>query len=242
MKLHVLGRYGPYPAPGGACSGYLLEQADTKLLIDCGSGVFSRLQQIIGFEDVSAVFLSHLHSDHMADLLIMRYAKDIRKKTLPVYAPKTPSETYNLLCREALFDVIPVSEDLRVAIGGVHVEFCSMTHPVESYAMRFTHGDARLVFSGDTNPNEKLLPFARGASFFLCDGALLESDKRPGQDVPHLTAREAGRIASEARVRRLALTHLRSVHSPKEYESEAAAEYTGAFAVEEGKSYGILDG
>jgi ribonuclease BN (tRNA processing enzyme) len=237
MKLHVLGRYGPYPAPGGACSGYLLEQGETRILIDCGNGVFSRLLQFTDFESVNAVVLSHLHADHMSDLLIMRYARDIRKRPLTIYAPKTPGETYDLLCKESLFDVRPVSEDTRVEIGDVHVEFCSMTHPVESYAMRLTHKGTSMVFSGDTNNNEKLAPFIKGASFFLCDAALLESDKKPGQSVPHLTAREAGRIASQGNADCLALTHIRAIHTPQEVEKEASLEHAHAIVVEEGKTY-----
>ena len=38
MKLTVLGCYGPYPPAGGACSGYLLEEGGTRVLIDCGNG------------------------------------------------------------------------------------------------------------------------------------------------------------------------------------------------------------
>ena len=43
LKLTILGCYGPYPKAGGACSGYLLEDETTKILIDCGNGVLSRL-------------------------------------------------------------------------------------------------------------------------------------------------------------------------------------------------------
>ena len=239
MKLHILGRYGPYPAPGGACSGYLLEQGETRLVVDCGSGTFSRLLQKTDFDSVGAAFLSHLHADHMADLLIMRYAKDIRKKPLVIYAPASPADMYGLLERDALFDLRPVSDGMRVRFGEIDVAFCEMTHPVESYAMRFSCGGETLVFSGDTNYNERLGPFAKGASLFLCDAALLEWDRAPGKVYPHLSAREAGRIAAEAGVGRLALTHLRAAHAPEEYVAEAKAEFLGAFAVEEGKTYTV---
>ena len=77
MKLTILGKYGPYPAAGGACSGYLIEQGSTRVLIDCGNGVLSRLQQVCKIKDLSAIVLSHLHSDHMADMLVLRYALEI---------------------------------------------------------------------------------------------------------------------------------------------------------------------
>ena len=61
MFLTVLGRHGPYPRPGGACSGYLLEDGETRVLIDCGSGVLSRLLEIMRPEQLDAIVLSHLH-------------------------------------------------------------------------------------------------------------------------------------------------------------------------------------
>ncbi|MCG8541098.1 MAG: MBL fold metallo-hydrolase, partial [Clostridia bacterium] len=66
MKITILGNSGPYPRAGGACSGYLLEEDDIKILIDCGNGVLSRLLGMIeSLEDIDAIILSHLHSDHI---------------------------------------------------------------------------------------------------------------------------------------------------------------------------------
>jgi len=66
MKLTVLGCYGPYPKARGACSGYLLESQDTKILIDCGNGVLSRLLEYCGnLNNIDAILISHLHPDHM---------------------------------------------------------------------------------------------------------------------------------------------------------------------------------
>ena len=63
MILKILGNNGPYPAPGGACSGYLLtsDSGNTRLLIDCGTGVLNRLLDECPPKDLDAVVLSHLH-------------------------------------------------------------------------------------------------------------------------------------------------------------------------------------
>ena len=42
MRLTALGVYGPFPRAGSACSGYVVETGETRILLDCGSGVFSR--------------------------------------------------------------------------------------------------------------------------------------------------------------------------------------------------------
>ncbi len=125
MKLTVLGNNGPYPAAGGACSGYLLREGDTSILIDCGNGVLSNLQKIIPFENLDAIILTHLHSDHVSDLMVLKYAVQIKKKrgrfdrNLPVYAPPEPEEEYRRLDVKDAFDLGPVNGDLVLEIGGI---------------------------------------------------------------------------------------------------------------------------
>ena len=52
MGCIVLGRNGPYPSAGGACSGYLLKAKGRALLFDLGAGTFSRL---VSFMDPAKV-------------------------------------------------------------------------------------------------------------------------------------------------------------------------------------------
>ena len=51
MKLTILGKYGPYPQDSNsACSGYLVEHENVKILVDCGSGVIGkRTLDILGY-------------------------------------------------------------------------------------------------------------------------------------------------------------------------------------------------
>ncbi|GAA1111897.1 hypothetical protein ACFQXA_24170 [Nocardiopsis composta] len=55
MELTVLGSASPYARPGNPCSGYLVRHGGTALWLD-------------------AIWLSHLHADHAADLLTAYYA------------------------------------------------------------------------------------------------------------------------------------------------------------------------
>ncbi len=80
MKLTVLGNYAPYAPEGCATSGYLLESAGGKLLLDCGSGVLARLQRFTSPDEIGAVVLTHLHGDHIADMTLLRYALPYRKQ------------------------------------------------------------------------------------------------------------------------------------------------------------------
>ena len=116
MKLTILGCNGPYPAAGGACSGYLLESdsGDTCILIDCGTGALANLMASGALDRLDAVVLSHLHYDHMSDMLPMQYALqfDPRPTPLPVYAPEAP-EAVRALLECPCYDLWP-AEDFTV--------------------------------------------------------------------------------------------------------------------------------
>src|SRR5947208_5882379 len=74
MRITVLGKSPSWQDAGGACSGYLVEDSGTRLLLDCGNGVFSKLRQHVDYTKLDAVLISHLHADHILDLVPYAYA------------------------------------------------------------------------------------------------------------------------------------------------------------------------
>ncbi len=68
MHITVLGKSPAWQDADGACSGYLVEEDEGCLLLDCGNGVFSKLRRFRDYIDVDAVVISHLHADHFLDL------------------------------------------------------------------------------------------------------------------------------------------------------------------------------
>src|SRR6476469_6114057 len=89
MRLPVLGGAGGYPPASGACSGYLIEHAGFRLLVDPGYAVVPRLLEIVPAEAIDAVLVSHGHPDHVADLnplLRARALRDDPAPRLPAYA------------------------------------------------------------------------------------------------------------------------------------------------------------
>ena len=166
MKLTVLGKYGPFPHPGGACSGYLLECGRRRLLLDLGSGTLSRLLRLVPALHIDAVLISHLHSDHMADLLILRYALqqyNARGQDVPmplaVIAPDTPEEEYRLLTGSGVYDITAARDKLRARIGDISISLHRMTHPVPTYAFSIEHGGRRMFYTGDTGWRDDLPAF-----------------------------------------------------------------------------------
>src|ERR671938_1206608 len=87
MRLTVLGKSPSWQDAGGACSGYLVQEDGTTVLVDCGNGVFAKLRERIDYVDVDAVVLSHLHADHFLDLVPFAYALTYapRQQPVPVY-------------------------------------------------------------------------------------------------------------------------------------------------------------
>ena len=235
MKLTILGCNGPYPTAGGACSGYLLSEADTHVLIDCGTGTLANLPKYIPWEALSAVVLSHLHYDHMSDLLPMQYALQFhpREIPLPVYAPMTPAPVRALLDAPC-YDLRPM-EDAR--IGDIEFRFQPGRHPVESFAMRATANGRTFAYTGDTNEVDGLDSFLHGADVLLADAGLSAADWR--MEAPHLSAERCAQLAARADCGRLLLTHLNPKYTPESLEAEARAICPDAEFVRIGEQYKI---
>ena len=83
MRLTVLGKSPSWQDADGACSGYLLQEGDTSVLLDCGNGVFGKLRRFADYVDVDAVVLSHLHADHFLDLVPYACALAFAPRQLP---------------------------------------------------------------------------------------------------------------------------------------------------------------
>ena len=245
MRLTVLGRYGPYPKAGGACSGYLVEKGDTRILMDCGSGVLARLQQFLPLRDLTAVILSHLHADHMADALILRYFLQIGqarglvdKKPLPIYLPDSPADVYAMLAGAAEYAPHVITDGMRTQIGALHVRFRAMMHAVPSYGVRLTSKDRSLCYTGDTGYHGGIAPFAEGASLFLPDTGFLAADK-PAQNPNHMTPAESAGVAASAGVEKLLLTHLWPGYDEKAVLAEASPVFPAAKIAVEGERYTV---
>lgn len=243
MKLTVLGNNGPYPKAGGACSGFLLDSGETKVVLDFGNGVLSRLQHYIDIEEISAIILSHLHSDHISDIMILRYAADIKlmtgqmEKPIKVYAPAEPIEEFNRLKYKEALELIKIDPEEKLMIGDLKISFEEMVHGFKDYAICIEKDHKKFVYSGDTCLNDRIVDFARNADLFVCEAGLLERDDKCIRAL-HLTAKEAAQIAKAAGVKRLLLTHFLPGIKAEQYINEATSVYDGIMELAgENKSY-----
>lgn len=228
MKLVILGNSGSMSGSLSPASGYVLSSRDEQgqlwhLALEMGPGTFGRLQAFVDPAKLSAIALSHLHADHMVDLvgayIYARWSPSSPLTKIPVLGPSATAERLAQVdgCGaeaaqyEPYFDFRTWQVGQAVELGPWTVEAFPALHPVEAYCVRITRrtqGDKAaqvFAFSGDSDTCPGLVEAARGADIFLCEAAFTEGETVRGI---HLTGRRAAEVAREAGVRHLILTHL----------------------------------
>jgi len=233
MRLTVLGKSPSWQDAGGACSGYLLEEGETAVLLDCGNGVFGKLREHIDYVDVDAVVISHLHADHFLDLVPYSYALTYAPKRQPVPIQRWPGDASpkkpRLICppgsREAFRTIVGTwgNDDLienafdleeygvadKPRVGSLEIAFTNVPHFTETFALKIhssANGGGFLAYGADSSPNEEVVEFSRGAALLMIE-ATLPRPERTGMR-GHLTPREAGEHARAAEVKSVLLTHM----------------------------------
>jgi ribonuclease BN (tRNA processing enzyme) len=212
MKLTMLGMYAPYAPAGRATSVYLLDGGGEMILLDCGSGILERLQRVASIDAVSAVVLTHLHGDHIADMTLLRYALPYRKRfglgekeRMTVFSPSAPEAEYDALRAMKPFDITPVEHGLKAQIGEMTLEFFEMSHPYPAYGVRAACEGKVFAYTGDTVMCPNASALARDADLLLCDASFLEADRT--DTATHMSAAQAAALARDNGVKKLIITH-----------------------------------
>src|SRR5918994_1163881 len=249
MRLTVLGKSPSWQDAGGACSGYLIEEDGTAVLVDCGNGVFAKLRERIDYVDVDAVVLSHLHADHFLDLVPYAYALTYAPRQQPVPVdrwPGTDCPACPILhappgAREVFRRVVGAwgNEDL-IEVGPIRISFQPVPHFTETFAMSIssTNGSGRIIYGADCSPTDALAEFARDADLMLVE-ATLPRPERTGMR-GHLTPEEAGGHARGAGAKQLLLVHISDELDWQWAHDEAAEAFGGPVEVaREGSVYEV---
>ncbi|WP_137597109.1 MBL fold metallo-hydrolase [Paucilactobacillus kaifaensis] len=225
MKITILGFYGGYPYDNQATSGYLIQTENYNLLLDCGSGVLLKLEQVLDPLQLNAVILSHYHADHIADVGVLQHYWQLnngikQQPILPIYGHKEDQANFSKLNWTNATVAKAYDPDLTLKLGPFDVNFLATKHPVTAYAMRFTERKTNhsFVFTADTAYMDALVAFASHADLLITDTNFLAE---PTGAKWHLTAEESGRIASEAEVKQLLLSHLPQNIDPKKLVTSA---------------------
>ncbi len=224
LSVTVLGCSGTYAGPGGACSGYLVRSASTNVWVDTGPGTLGNLQEHIEVTALDAVVVSHSHPDHWGELGVLRNALKygFQVEGMPVYSTSAVRQLVDIVCgdsSEPTFRWGIVADGDRVTIGDMTFSFSRTDHPVETLGMRIDSDGKSLLYSADTGPEWSLEALGLAADLAICEATLLAETEGTA---PHLSARQAGRSAADAKVRQLVVTHFWPTSDPRRHEGEAA--------------------
>src|SRR5438093_3136272 len=126
LKVTLLGTGNPRPVMERFGPSILVEAGQEKLLFDCGRGATQRIYQLkVPFAEVNALFLTHLHSDHVVgvpDLWLTGWIMG-RKTPLRVWGPNGTQQMMKHLKEAYAFDIhIRRDVDEQIAPAGVVVE------------------------------------------------------------------------------------------------------------------------
>jgi len=191
LKVTLLGTGSPQPRMDRFGPSILVEAGKQHLLFDCGRGATQRIEQLkVPFGEVDALFLTHLHSDHVVgipDLWLIGWPRG-RKSPFRVWGPEGTKEMMAHLEKAYQFDIhIRRDVDEKLPAQGVVVEARDIEQGVvyENTGVKITaftvdHGLVKpalgyridfkghsVVLSGDTRPSENLIQFAQGADVII---------------------------------------------------------------------------
>lgn len=219
MRLTVLGSGAACAGDGGNCSGYLVEDSDVCILLDCGHGVASTLVGVRSPDEIDHIFISHMHADHFIDLLPLRFAvtKDLAGLSQPCGHLHLPPGGRGALAKlleavcfpgdffDCVWNVCEYQPGAPMELSdGLQARFAVGVHYIPGWAIRID-GSSSLTYTGDTAPSNEICELARGSDLLLAEATLDEPELGPVKG--HLTPSQAAELAKAAAVRRVMLTH-----------------------------------
>jgi ribonuclease BN (tRNA processing enzyme) len=216
VQLTILGSAASWAGDGQACSGYLVEDEGTTLLVDCGNGTLANAASVTDVTSIDAVLISHRHPDHFADLYALqaalRFAPEGPVGSLPLYLPEGLWERLGALLSERgraqlaeAFEPHVLADGRTLTFDGITVTPHAVDHDGPTFAFAFEAAGARLAYTADTRDGSAVRKAVHGCDVLLAECTL--PDEYAGT-VPHLTAGEAGRLALDSAAGMLILTHL----------------------------------
>ena len=250
MKVTVLGGAAAGGNTGQGCSGYLVGTTTTRLVLDLGPGTLLELRRHTDFRTLTGIVISHLHLDHVLDLLALRFALAYNPVKAPARLPLwLPPGGLAFLARAAAafepdapadffasaFDAAEYEPATTLAIGDTRVTFAPTVHYVPCWAIRVqgANGEGDLGYTADTGPASDLDGFLGGVRVLIAEGTWLRprAAAEPFAERGHLTATEAADLATRVGAETLILTHWWEENGVATYREQAAAGFAGRLEV-----------
>ena len=207
FRVTLLGTGAPPPALDRFGPSTLVEAGKEKFIFDAGRGAMQRLHQLnIAFADITGIFLTHHHSDHVVgfvDLWLTGWIGrpwGMRTTPLKVWGPAGTKQMIEYLPQAFHVDIRVRSrnyspEGVKLEADGINEGMVYDRNGVRIFAFEVDHGGEDLpafgyrinyrgrsvVLSGDTTFNENLIRHAKGAALLVHEvtaatGAVAENE------------------------------------------------------------------
>jgi len=236
-ELIVVGSGTGIPSLRRASPSLVVVSDKATIQVDSGPGSLRKMLEAgITYLDMDLLLYTHIHPDHVADLVPLlfacKYADQPRKKDLlclggegflryyeelkKLYGQWMEAQTYR-------FRVEELSEK-PLLFRNTTITCTPMAHAPESIAFRIEFEDGKsVVISGDTHSTPKLAGFASRTNLLVLECSFPDGKKVEG----HLTPALAGKIATESRCKRLLLTHLYPLCDPFDIKEQCQRTFQG---------------
>ena len=220
MKLRFLGCGDAFGSGGRFNTCFLVEDRDTRFLIDCGASSMIAMRKFgVDPNAIDAVLISHLHGDHFAGLVFMLMDAQLvskRQRPLVIVGPKTlakrlsdtmeclfPGSTGMTWRFELRIDAFEDGADWHW--NGVTVRPFRVKHfcGAPPYALRVNCGGKTIAYTGDTEWVDALIPAAQDVDLFIAEAYFHDKAMKF-----HLSYETLMRHIAEIRPKRLVLTHM----------------------------------
>ena len=201
---------------------------DKAILVDCGSGVSNAINELKKYKEIN-LLITHLHFDHIVGIVtlvtlckdshINIYGKDIKdglcKFMGKPYWPISVGELKNV----SFFDI---GDEFN--IGSVNIKTMESNHPGGCTLYRLSYDNKSIVFAFDFNHNNGydslLKEFSKNANILLYDGNLKDDEYLLHPTWGHSTVNMGVKIANEANVNKLIITHHNYLYDDFELEKQ----------------------
>lgn len=248
MRVILLGTGGPELTPNRAGYATLVEAGGQTLLFDAGRNVLQRLYESkVKATDVTQVFFTHLHSDHiegLPGLWMTSWFLLGRDKPMQVWGPHGTADMVKGMQAMFQFDMTHRAnafnnvKNLQVAVteikdgliydyGGLKVTAFSVWHGDgnPAFGYRIDYKNRSVVLSGDTTYSNKVVEYGRGADLIVHNviamGKRLTAAPEMAPVIAKLTTPEqAAQVFIQAKPRMAVFSHIVKKELPGRYGDE----------------------
>lgn len=218
MKVNFLGTNGWYDTSAANTVCTLVDAGDDAIVLDAGFGLH-KLDGFVRDGQRVCMFLSHFHLDHIIGLHTL--PKFDFPRGLDIYGQEGMAAVLATFLNEP-FTATPSMSGYPIRMHEVtegaydepfRFECRFLVHASPCLGYRFELGGKVIAYCTDTGYCDNIVYLARDADLLIIECSLYPGEETPGW--PHMNPETAARIAVDAGVARLALTHFDACRYPR---------------------------